>query len=272
MNDQLRTIIDPPATARSFNAMAFVKISSKVLMRFSPIFMLLKSQPPRQWLFVPLIVLGNLVHADDAASEHLTVSSPQLEPIEFIDNPKPRRTDSANPRPEPAIPSGWGSAAFSNDGQLVATVSVVDGKEATGEVSIWNLADPTKTVRFEQSARIATVAFSPDGQLLALGPHTAQSGIKIIDTKTGELVSTLPGAVAPTNAITNWRSQVRSTRPCESGTYPIKNSFERMNLKPPGYSPLRSLQRENFWRQRRQRRTAMAWRYLTLGRRHQSKR
>ena len=70
---------------------------------------------------------------------------------------------------------------------------------------LWELSNPAKPIRCEQVGRVVSVAFSPDGKWLAIGPYTPQSGVKLIDTTTGEVGRTLPGAVARTNALA-WSS------------------------------------------------------------------
>lgn len=125
----------------------------------------------------------------------------QLEPIEFIDNARPQQNDPASRRPAVLNPTGWGFAVFSPDSKTVATISVPDGTDSKGEVIFWDVASPKPDIHFTQSGRIAAAVFSPDGKWLALGPHAAQSGVKLIDAKTGQLHQTLPGAVSRTNTM-----------------------------------------------------------------------
>ena len=110
-----------------------------------------------------LLAMGRIAIAEDALSP-----APQLEPVDFIDNARPQQADPTNRRRGPNGPTGWGYAVFSPDSKFVAIVSVADGKES-GEVMVWDVADPKKSVRFEQAARIGVVAFSPDGKWLAIG-------------------------------------------------------------------------------------------------------
>ena len=135
-----------------------------------------------------------------AADEGSPATPPPKEPIEFIDTVvRPQANDAANRRTTPVVPTGWGYAVFSPDDQFVATVSVADGVESNGEVTIWNVADAKSSVNFELPVRIAVAAFSPDGKWLAIGPHVPQSGLRLVDTKTGKVELTLPGPVARTN-------------------------------------------------------------------------
>ena len=140
--------------------------------------------------------------ADDAPA----TPPPQIEPIEFIDNARPQQADPANRRTAaPAIPTGWGSAIFSPNNKIVATVSVPDGAESKGEVILWDVADPKPGVTFVQPGRIAVVAFSPDGKWLAIGPNAPQSGVNLVDTMTGKIGLTITGPAAKTNVMA-WSS------------------------------------------------------------------
>jgi WD40 repeat protein len=144
-----------------------------------------------------LVALCTSARADDAAA----TKPLQIEPVEFIDAVRPQQNDPANRRTAPAVPTGWGFAVFSPDNQFVATVSVPDGAEAKGEITLWDLADPKPGVHFEQAGRIAVAAISPDSKWIAIGPNGPQSGIHLVDTKTGKIGLTLPGPAARTNAI-----------------------------------------------------------------------
>lgn len=144
-----------------------------------------------------LLAVGGFSHADDES-----VSKPtSIEPIEFIDAVRPQAADAAARRTTPAVPTGWGYGAFSPDSQTVATVSVADGAENQGEVTLWNVADATQISRFVLPTRIAMVLFSPDGKSLAIGPNGPQAGVTLVDAKTGQISMKLPGPAAKTNVM-----------------------------------------------------------------------
>jgi WD40 repeat protein len=141
------------------------------------------------------LLLGSAVADDETTSP----AGPSLEPIEFASNA------AAQPDPttgtSPGTSSAWGFAVFSPDGKSIATVTQPDDNLVKGEVFIWDV--PTVKIRcqFQQAGRIMTVAFSPDGTLLAIGPSGPQFGISLIDTANGELRQTLPGPAARTNCL-----------------------------------------------------------------------
>ena len=157
--------------------------------------------------FVTIVSLISIAFSRIALAEDAPATQPpQIEPVEFIDNARPQQADPANRRTAaPAVPTGWGFAVFSPDNKSVATVSVPDGAESKGEVILWDVAEAKPGVTFEQSGRIAVVAFSPDGKWLAIGPNGPHSGVNLVDTKTGKIGLTIPGPTVKTNVIV-WSS------------------------------------------------------------------
>lgn len=151
-------------------------------------------------LGIVLPALNRWGFADEQAESQ---PAPQLEPVDFIDNARPAQTDGMNRRPaQPAVTNtGWGSAVFSPDGKILVTVSNSEAKDLPGEVVLWDIAESKILHKYEQSTRIVTVSFSPDGNWLAIGPQSPQAGVKLLDVKTGEVAMTLPGPVARTNAM-----------------------------------------------------------------------
>jgi WD40 repeat protein/energy-coupling factor transporter ATP-binding protein EcfA2 len=87
-----------------------------------------------------------------------------------------------------------GKAAFSPDGKTLATASHVDS------VEWWNTeTDQTRTPgTLTNPGRVSTIAFSPDGNLLAVGggSNKSKSGLVTLwDTKTHRLLKTFEGHV-----------------------------------------------------------------------------
>jgi WD40 repeat protein len=87
------------------------------------------------------------------------------------------------------------SLAFSPDGKLLAAGSggiLFLGQAADpGSLAVWNIA--SRRPRFSQPEKtgISSVAFSPDGKLLAAG--TFSDVCKVLDTATGKVKMLLPG-------------------------------------------------------------------------------
>lgn len=132
-----------------------------------------------------------------------TVEGPNIEPIEFASN-APAQADPTSSA-GPSSSSTWVFAVFSPDSKLIATVAQPDGDGQAGDVTIWDAAEVKPRCQFSQAGRIVSVAFSPDGKLLAIGPNGPQFGVSIIDTATGELRQTVPGPAARSNCLV-WSS------------------------------------------------------------------
>ncbi len=140
-------------------------------------------------------LISTSTFADDAEP-----AGPTIEPIEFV-SAAPAQTDRAN-RALPAIPSTpWGFAVFSPDSKMVATVVQPDDDELKGDIVVWDVPAAKVRCKYAQPSRIAAVAFSPDGTLLAIGPHGPQPGVTLIDTTSGEVRQTLPGPAMRTNCL-----------------------------------------------------------------------
>jgi len=92
----------------------------------------------------------------------------------------------ANTDGESIEASGGYSAAFSPDGQLLASGS------SSGTVKLWNVATGEQIRLLSgHSSRVYSVAFSPDGKLLASGSEDMT--VKLWDVATGQKLHTLEG-------------------------------------------------------------------------------
>ncbi|MGB9673299.1 MAG: WD40 repeat domain-containing protein [Anaerolineales bacterium] len=80
-------------------------------------------------------------------------------------------------------------AAFSDDGNLLAT------GHYDGVINIWNAATGEKIRSFNTQALVQSIAFSPNGQLLAAGLGYQSSNIQLWSVNSGELLRTLEGHV-----------------------------------------------------------------------------
>src|SRR5262249_42526965 len=98
-----------------------------------------------------------------------------------------RTLRAVRPRGRPlAHHTGWiiGSVAFSPDGKSIATGSNPDGRVA-GEVRLWDAS--TGRLRFPPMPHtnyVRTLAFRPDGKVLAAGDYSGQ--VRFWDTSTGQ--------------------------------------------------------------------------------------
>ncbi|WP_010587372.1 WD40 repeat domain-containing protein [Schlesneria paludicola] len=147
-------------------------------------------------LFIVLFASSVPGIADDSD----TTPAP-AEPIDFVDIERAQPNNAMNQRQAPTVPVGWGSAIFSPDNTILATIAVAEKTSTKGEITLWSVGEMKPLFHYEQPARILVAAFSPDGKWLAIGPAEPQSGVKLLDTSTGEVGQILPGPVARTNAI-----------------------------------------------------------------------
>lgn len=144
--------------------------------------------------------LPRIADAQEGASP---ADGPNIEPIEFRSD-APAQADP-NSSAGATSSSAWVFAVFSPDSKLIATVAQPDGDGQKGEVTIWDTAEAKPRCQFSQSGRVVSVAFSPDGKLLAIGPNGPQFGVTVIDTGSGEVRQTVPGPAVRSNCVA-WSS------------------------------------------------------------------
>jgi WD40 repeat protein/beta-lactamase regulating signal transducer with metallopeptidase domain len=89
------------------------------------------------------------------------------------------------------------SVALSKDGRLLATVG--GWSETSGELRVWDLGSGRTRFAVKESKGVRTVAFSPDGALLAAGDF--DNLIKLRDTTSGKVVAVLRGHSGAVNGV-----------------------------------------------------------------------
>ena len=82
-------------------------------------------------------------------------------------------------------PNGKTLAVLSNGNRIPANVSVYPGVPINGEVRLWDIqSGTTKHILFNQNKAINSIAFSPDGQIIA---GDCDGEVDLWDTKSGKL-------------------------------------------------------------------------------------
>jgi len=96
---------------------------------------------------------------------------------------------------------------FSPDGQWLATGGGVPSR--SGEVKIWKVADGSlvREINPSHSDTVFSLAFSPDGKLLATA--SADKFVKVFDPSTGKLIKTLSGHTHYVLSV-SWRANGRT--------------------------------------------------------------
>lgn len=123
-------------------------------------------------------------------------SSGTLEPIEFAGS----GMTPADAAPEGAATAdAWEFAVFSPDSRLLATrgLSPAGGQD----IWVWNVADAKVVARAHLPESAGVLAFSPGGELLAVGPDGPRAGVVLLKSQTGQTHTTLPGPAARTNCL-----------------------------------------------------------------------
>ncbi len=96
-----------------------------------------------------------------------------------------------------------GTSKILTNGQLIRTVSVYGDNIACGQMNskltIWNKSNGSLVKSLDEASPVYSVAYSPDGKLLACGD--LQGNIKIYDSKSYELITSLRGHTARVHEI-----------------------------------------------------------------------
>src|SRR6185369_5493930 len=89
---------------------------------------------------------------------------------------------------EPDQPVPFRAVSFSTDGKLLA--AGFGEKDVPGGLIIWNTADHSTVRQINGDIGVSTVAFSPDGRLLAFTRYDHPP--EVLDLAKGEVVWSLP--------------------------------------------------------------------------------
>lgn len=114
--------------------------------------------------------------------------SPDGKTIATSGHPKARIWDVVTHKEIRSV-EGWGCLAFSSDGKMLAT-----GTMHQGEVSWWDTGTGKKLHSVSGQMEIFSLAFSPDGKILAGGDTRGQvtgGRVHVWDVATGEERHTL---------------------------------------------------------------------------------
>ncbi len=106
--------------------------------------------------------------------------------------------DTAPPKLRGINPRMW-AAAYSPDGQTIATTAGWDNPSEPGELILWDVANRQARLVIRQESTIRTAAFSPDGRQLAIGDFAGH--VTIFNPTNGAVLKALPPQLKLLNAV-----------------------------------------------------------------------
>lgn len=92
----------------------------------------------------------------------------------------------------------WG-VEFSPDDKFLAVTSGWDNPEEAGELVVWSVEAQKPELIWRQAKTIRCATYSPDGTQLAFGDF--DGNIRVLDTKSGKVIQTLPKLSAIVNSL-----------------------------------------------------------------------
>jgi WD40 repeat protein len=113
------------------------------------------------------------------------------------------------------------AASFSRDGKYLAAAAIMPGGwgEVYGErIQVWDLAAGAQRI-VEQNTHAGCVAFSPVADVLATSFATPRSGIRLWDSRTGQVMSVIDHGEPRKNVITHLRYSPRGDRIAAAAVY-----------------------------------------------------
>src|SRR6266851_72081 len=141
-----------------------------------------------------------------------------------------RRAIPGRGAPAQSLPNTFWCAAFSPDGRSVAAVG--GSQESPGKLVVWDLPGNKIKLQHEEPKGIRSLAFSPDGKILALALYDGK--IKMLEASTGKEQQVLPGHTNGVNCVAfspDGQTLASASLDQTAKLWDLKTGKEKMTLK-----------------------------------------